>query len=251
MPLLPDGDRMKKHIPNLFTLGNLLCGCLAVLVLLESETLLAKTWFDPFLGAAFLVLLGAFLDFFDGFFARLLKVDGELGKQLDSLADMVTFGVVPGLIAYKFIIIMDQNAFDLCLIPLLIILMSAMRLAKFNISTEQTDSFIGVPTPANALFWIGLPFLLDWQEFENTYLVIGLALLFSYLLVCPLRLIALKFKTYGWSGNQARWVLILSSIATLITLTTITGNVLASLPIIIILYIIISVINNSFSKHGL
>ena len=242
---------MKKHIPNLFTLGNLLCGCLAVLVLLDSKTLLAKTWFDPFLGAAFFVLFGAFLDFFDGFFARLLKVDGELGKQLDSLADMVTFGVAPGLIAYKFILVMNDNAIQLCLIPLLIILMSAMRLAKFNISTEQSDSFIGLPTPANAMFWIGLPFLLNWQAFENAYAIVILTLIFSYLLICPLRLIALKFKTYGWSGNEARWVLILSSIATLITLTTITGNVLASLPIIIILYLIISVINNSFSKHGL
>jgi len=242
---------MKKHIPNLFTLGNLLCGCLACLTVLSwhYDCVLIRSQFTV---PALFVLAGAFLDFFDGFFARLLKVDGELGKQLDSLADMVTFGLVPGLIAYRLMESVIENPKSwLVLIPLSIVLMSAMRLAKFNISTNQTDSFIGIPVPANALFWIGLPFLLEWLEFSNQYLIMGLALLFSYLLVSPLKLIALKFKSFGWNGNEARWVLILLSIATLITLTTITGNVLAGLPIIIILYIIISVINNSFSKHEL
>jgi len=248
---------MKKHIPNLFTLGNLLCGCLACIFLLtyHGDCYRVKLSFEI---PAFLVLLGAFLDFFDGFFARLLGVDGEFGKQLDSLADLITFGFAPSLIATR------SLDFNVNGIPwygyfgLLIVLMSAMRLAKFNISTDQTDSFIGLPTPANALFWIGLPFLtleisnlVEMTENWNLIISVGLISISSYLLVSPLKLIALKFKSFGWKGNEARWVLIGLSIATLITLTTITGNVLASLPIIIILYIIISVINNSFSKNEL
>lgn len=243
---------MKKHIPNLFTLGNLLCGCLACIFLLTMHGNcyhIRSSYEIP----AYLVLLGAFLDFFDGFFARLLGVDGELGKQLDSLADLVTFGMVPGLIAVRSLDF-DQTGISWHgYFGLLIVLMSAMRLAKFNISTNQTDSFIGLPTPANALFWIGLPFLeLNTSfSFSNHYVAYSLIAVFSYLLVSPIRLIALKFKHYRWKGNEARWVLIFSSIATLITLTTLTGNVLASLPIVIILYIIISIVNNSLNKNEL
>ncbi len=235
---------MKKHIPNLFTLGNLLCGCLAVITLLVDHN---------FEFAAYLVLAGAFLDFFDGFAARLLHVSGELGKQLDSLADMVTFGVVPGIFAYYLVmreVVTSTEEYSpyLCIIPLVITLMSAMRLAKFNISTDQTDSFIGVPTPANTLFWIGLPFFLDYYEFNNIYLILALSIITSILLVVNYKMLALKFKTFGLKGNHGRWLLVVASLAAFITLTIITGNPLISLPIIIILYLIISVINNSLSK---
>ncbi len=233
---------MKKHIPNLFTLANLTCGVLASIVLIDKA---------DYQTAACLVLLGAFFDFFDGLFARLLNVSGELGKQLDSLADMVTFGLVPGLIGYQLCLEYSYSDSWINFIPIVVTLMSAMRLAIFNISTDQSDSFIGVPTPANTLFWIGLPFLFDYMMLGTEYTVIGLSVLSAILLVSKVKLIALKFKSFGWKGNEARWLLIVMSVATLIILKTITGNMLIALPIIIILYLIISVINNRVSKNEL
>tara|TARA_B100000768_G_scaffold176863_1_gene190256 strand:+ start:18079 stop:18786 length:708 start_codon:yes stop_codon:yes gene_type:complete len=234
---------MKKHIPTLFTLANLTCGILATICLLKTH---------DFELAAYLVLAGALFDFFDGFIARLLGVSGELGKQLDSLADLVTFGLVPGLIGFSLceeFYSASSGAYErLIYIPLIIALMSAMRLAKFNISTDQSDSFIGVPTPANALFWIGLPFLLEYIEVGDMYTVILLSILSAVLLVFKYKMLSLKFKTFGLKGNHGRWLLVLASAAGFVTLTIITGNPLISLPIIIILYLIISVINNSLSK---
>jgi len=204
--------------------------------------------------AAYLVLLGALFDFIDGLVARAVNVSGELGKQLDSLADMVTFGVVPGLIAMSLC-----NGFNpsygtglsknwFVLFPVVITLMSAMRLAKFNISTDQSDSFIGVPTPANTLFWIGMPFLLEYLGVYDMWVVIALSAVSAVWLVMNYKMLALKFSSYGMKGNHGRWLLVGASAATLIILTTITGNMLIALPIIIILYLIISVINNSLSK---
>lgn len=234
---------MKKHIPTLFTLANLTCGILATICLLKTHN---------FELAAYLVLAGALFDFFDGFIARLLGVSGELGKQLDSLADLVTFGLVPGLIGFSLceeFYSASSGAYErLIYIPLIIALMSAMRLAKFNISTDQSDSFIGVPTPANALFWIGLPFLLEYIEVGDMYTVILLSILSAVLLVFKYKMLSLKFKTFGLKGNHGRWLLVLASAAGFVRLTIITGNPLISLPIIIILYLIISVINNSLSK---
>ncbi len=234
---------MKKHIPNFFTLANLTCGILATICLLETQ---------DFERAAYLVLAGALFDFFDGFVARLLGVSGELGKQLDSLADMVTFGLVPGLIGFslcgEFYSASSGGYGWMIYIPLIITLMSAMRLAIFNISTDQSDSFIGVPTPANTLFWIGLPFLLEYLEVGEIYTVILLSILSAVLLIFKYKMLSLKFKTFGLKGNHGRWLLVVASLAAFITLTIITGNPLISLPIIIILYLIISVINNSLSK---
>ena len=234
---------MKKHIPNLFTLANLTCGILATICLLKTH---------DFELAAYLVLAGALFDFFDGFIARLLGVSGELGKQLDSLADMVTFGLVPGLIGFSLceeFYSASSGAYAwMIYLPLIITLMSAMRLAIFNISTDQSDSFIGVPTPANALFWIGLPFLLKYIEVGDIYTVILLSILSAVLLVFKYKMLSLKFKTFGLKGNHGRWLLVIASAAAFVTLTIITGNPLISLPIIIILYLIISVINNSLSK---
>lgn len=238
---------MRKHIPNLFTLANLTCGVLASIIIIQSSN---------YQTAAYLVILGAVFDFFDGFVARLLGVAGELGKQLDSLADMITFGLVPGLIGVFLCsdIAMSTGGVHpsfIIYIPIIVTLMSAMRLAIFNISTDQTDTFIGVPTPAITIFWIGIPFLLQYLNIGDHYTIILLSVLSALLLVAKFKLIALKFKSFGWKGNEARWVLIGSSVATLIFLTTITGNMLVALPIIIILYIIISVINNRLSKNEL
>lgn len=237
---------LKKHIPNAITSGNLLCGCIAVVEISKGELL----------NASLLVLLAAFLDFFDGMSARLLKVGSPLGAQLDSLADMVSFGFVPSYIAFSLLQDADIHPI-LKYIPFLIAIFSAVRLAKFNIDERQTTSFIGLPTPANALLWISIP-LITWQNksgigfidtgfmldfFNNQWIVIGLSILMSYLLVAELPLLALKFKSLDFNSNKARWILIAVSVALLCFLF------FAAIPIILILYLVLSVIENKTYKQ--
>jgi CDP-diacylglycerol--serine O-phosphatidyltransferase len=240
-----------------------------------------QTTFTPNFHLAFYwILLGLFLDFFDGFAARLLKVSGELGKQLDSLADMVTFGIAPGLIMYQFLIIifLQENLYDIdsalipeyaryyfaenkllnsplqyfALIAFLIPILSAVRLAKFNISTNQTDEFIGLPTPANALFFASLPMIFFFSPIMsewigNIYFIFIVILFFSYLLNAPIRLIALKFKSFGWKGNEYRFILLGCILLTILGALLI-NSIFIAIPIIILLYIVISIIKNSLTK---
>ncbi len=250
---------MKKNIPNALTLLNLFCGCIAVIFILNSN----------FITGAFFVFLGIFFDFFDGFAARKLNVQSELGLQLDSLADMVTSGLVPGLVIYKLLILasdskefirfsnewtstMYWSGFKLQLIPplgLLITLASAYRLAKFNIDEDQQTYFKGLPTPANALLILSLPLILEFQNNDlinaiilNQWFLIGLTLLSSWLLNSNIKLFALKFKAYGFKGNTTRYIFILLSAVLIIVLH------FAAIPIIIFLYIIMSVLDNLTSK---
>lgn len=211
---------IKKQIPNLLTLGNLTCGIYAIINALNFE--LEK--------AALLIVIAAFLDFFDGFVARLLKVDGALGKQLDSLADMVTFGLSPALII---------NALATFTHPYLsysfvfIALMSAYRLAKFNIDTRQTNSFIGVPTPFNAMLsisWIFIEHPIKDLIFSNAFGFTLYCITVSYLLVSELKLPALKFK----KGQSYLWLLIIVTVA---IISFFFVNWL-SVPIAFILYLI-------------
>jgi CDP-diacylglycerol---serine O-phosphatidyltransferase len=236
---------MKKHIPNIITLGNLFCGLMAIQTTFTSNFHLAFYW----------ILLGLFLDFFDGFAARLLKVSGELGKQLDSLADMVTFGVAPSFIIYRFLT--EINTLEgigeyLPYSAFLIAILSAVRLAKFNISTNQTDEFIGLPTPANALFFASLPMIFFFSPIMsewvgNIYFIFIVILFFSYLLNAPIRLIALKFKSFGWKGNEYRFIL-LGCILLTILASLLINSIFIAIPIIILLYIVISIIKNSLTK---
>lgn len=258
---------IKRHIPNLLTLSNLFCGILAVKAGFEGQFYLA----------AGLVVLGAVFDFFDGFAARLLKVSNEIGKQLDSLSDMVTFGVAPGVIMFTLIsnIFYDQRefvesvilggwktdtSFKEMIVPyvaFLITLASAVRLAKFNVDENQSDKFIGVPTPANSLFFISLPLIIE-EYFPKIYfsgntdylvfILLFLIILFSWLLNSNIELLALKFKTFGWKNNETRYTFIGMAIITII-LTIFLKIVYISIPIIILLYIIISIINNSNKKQ--
>jgi len=256
---------LKKHIPNILTLANLFCGMLAIEIGFSEHYFLA----------AFLLLLGAFFDFFDGFAARLLNVQGELGKQLDSFADMVTFGVAPGVVMYSFLSSFIESAYA-PYISFVIPLLSAVRLAKFNIDAKQTDKFIGLPTPANALFFVFIPLIfsmesLGWNHttfvtgiksdyFSNLfatasfsvletfkYLIIVLIMLFSYFLIAPIEMIALKFKSFGWNGNEIRFVFLGLCLVVIIT-SLLISSVFVSVPIIILLYIILSIINNLFKK---
>lgn len=235
---------MKKHIPNLLTLCNLLCGCIAIVYTLQNRL---ET-------AVLFVLLGLILDFFDGFVARILKVQSPIGKQLDSLADVVTFGVVPAFFMVEMIFKAVENDFSkteeifssglTCLAPpilpyigLLIALASAYRLAKFNIDTRQTDSFIGLPTPANALWIIFLPMIPSEWTFsllDNVWVLIGLTFLSCYLLNANIHMFALKFKKRSYKENQLQYNFIILSIILLIFLQ------FTAVPLIIGLYVLVS-----------
>lgn len=190
--------------------------------------------------------LSAIMDFFDGFVARLLKVSGELGKQLDSLADVVSFGVAPGFIFHGLAqpYVGEWAQYSFLFIPVF----SAIRLAKFNIDTRQSDSFIGVPTPANAMFIASLPLITLNDTYglssgiENGWFLLLFPLLSAYLLVAELPLLALKFKNFGWKGNEARFILIAACVLSVLLFT------FAGIAISIVLYIIISVIHNIISK---
>lgn len=244
---------MKSLIPHFFTLGNMLLGILATMAFVEHEYELGIVY-----------LAGAMLlDFFDGFVARALGVSGELGKQLDSLADVVSFGVAPSIALFSLmnfaaIDLRYDEAFDLGLIcfstpwwmyaPLLIALFSAFRLAKFNIDTRQSDSFIGLPTPANAMLILGLVYSIATEQLQIpfAYLKWGMLVfvaLSCFLLVAELPLLALKFKNFKWKGNEPRFILILSSIG-IIAWMGILG-----LSIVVLLYLFISIIDNRIHRH--
>jgi len=226
---------MFKFVPHLITSGNLFCGVLAILALGRGEFFLASN----------LVILAGVLDFFDGFAARIFKVDGDFGKQLDSLADVITFGLVPGLYLYHTLLKLNEWPFEmsyptwLVFIPLLIPVFSALRLAKFNIDTEQSSSFIGLPTPANAFWIMSLPYFMEefnYLELMNPYVLVAWALLSCFLLVSPLKLMALKVKGFGWKENASRYIFLLICLILLVVFK------FASLSIIIPFYILYSLL---------
>jgi CDP-diacylglycerol--serine O-phosphatidyltransferase len=237
--------KMKKHIPNLITLLNLFCGCIAIVFAVH----------DRFEMVALFVFLGIIFDFFDGLAARILNVRSDIGLQLDSLADMVTSGVVPGLVMFKLLEMSLSNGWDTgslvskgleisTLWPLLgfiITLASAYRLAKFNIDEDQTDSFIGLPTPANTLLIVSLPLILLFHNNEilneiilNKWFLIGLTFVSAFLLNAKLPLFALKFKNWSFKDNAIRYIFLFMSIILLATLKYL------AVPAIIVLYILLS-----------
>lgn len=213
------------------------------------------------LTAAFLVIAAAIFDFFDGFAARILSVSSPIGAELDSLADMVTFGVVPGLMLLHYLIEnlglenVNVSSFlesPILFIPLLVPVFSALRLAKFNVDTRQTDSFRGLPTPASALWVISIPLIIQympfhiWWEPENVivekWFILASAIGLSILMVSDIPLLALKFKSFGWKGNGIRYVFLIISTVLLIILQPL------AIPIILSLYLLLSVINNIAQK---
>ena len=217
---------MKKHIPNFLTLANLFTGCIGIIYVFENNLVYA----------AYAIWIAAVFDFFDGFSARLLKVSSPIGKELDSLADMVTFGVLPSFILFK---MMSGGSFEVVsYVTFSLALFSALRLAKFNIDTKQTTTFIGMPTPAAAFFVSGLPF---WQaqypELVNWQSIIAITIVLSLLLVSPIKMLALKFTEYSISNNWQRYLVILLSVITYVLLG------FKSLPVIVTLYLIISLVS--------
>ena len=244
---------IKKHIPNAITLLNLLAGLLALIHAFNGN----------YNEAFSLVCLGIFFDFWDGFFARIWKVQSPIGLQLDSLADMVTSGVVPGLVMYKMLgdIQENQSKYNLTedtyfmgVVPylgFLITLASCYRLAKFNVDTRQTDSFIGLPTPANALLIMSIPMIQFHSEFEwlvdflsNPYVLVGITVLSSYLLNAEIPLFSLKVKNFSWEKYKMQVVFLIISVILIALLEFI------AIPIIILLYVILSVVNNTILKKA-
>lgn len=244
---------IKKHIPNTITLLNLLCGSIATIFAVQGNLIMA----------AIFVGLGIFFDFFDGLAARLLQVKSELGLQLDSLADMITSGVVPGIIMFqlfrKALPAAEVEPFDweagqgllewnfpiAALTGLLVTLASGYRLAKFNIDERQTDSFIGLPTPANALLIISLPLILTFQpspEFFtiilNQWFLLALTIFSSFMLNAEVPLFALKFSTWSFGENKVRYLFLIYCLLLLIFMH------FAAIPVIIVSYVILSLMMN-------
>lgn len=245
---------IKAQIPNFFTMLNLFCGCLAIVCITS------RSYTEAFL----LVSLGIFFDFFDGFFARKFGVAGPLGVQLDSLADMVTSGVAPGFVMFAmldsvqfhaFHPICDYEIFDgLPLVPCLgfiITLGACYRLAKFNIDTRQSDSFIGLPTPANSLFFMSLPVILEGSKaewmmsvFSNQWILITMVLLSAYVMNAEIPLFSLKIKNFSFAKYKLQVFFLIISVVMLVFLQ------ILAVPLIILFYVLLSVFNNIANKKA-
>ena len=187
-----------------------------------------------------MILAGAAFDFLDGFTARILNAKSELGKQLDSLADLVTFGVLPALILYT--LAANLNNSWISYLPLMIAIAAAIRLAKFNIDDRQTNYFIGLPTPAVALLVASIPFVMDEEHISgqlNIYSITGLSIFLSVMMLSPVKLIAFKFSHYNWKENEPKYILILLFLVLVFYLSFL------SIPLIFLLYLIFSI----FSKY--
>lgn len=241
----------RKHVPNLITMLNLSSGVIALVYAFETNLQMAFFW----------VCMGIFFDFWDGFFARIFKAQSAIGLQLDSLADMVTSGVVPGVVMFKMLEgIMQDEMFDLSwdsmylvTIPFLgfiITLASCYRLAKFNVDSRQTDSFIGLPTPANALFIMSLPLIANRTESDmiftfisNPYVLVGITLLSAYMLNAEIPLFSLKVKYFNWETNKIQIIFLILAVLLLFFFQYL------GIPLIILSYVLISAITNKFSPR--
>ncbi len=226
---------MKKHIPNFFTISNLAFGCIAIVYIFKRQAYISS----------FLVFAALIFDFLDGFLARKLKAGSPIGKELDSLADLVTFGVAPGMLVYSYLRSPDVGywAFLAFLLPIF----SAIRLARFNV-TEKQSHFSGLPTPANAFFWMSFPcmFLLgknnDIYDFfyeifhGSEWRLISVVLFFSVLMVSNIKMMSFKFSNFGMKDNWDRYLFLGISLILFLILQ------LTALPIIVFLYLIISLV---------
>lgn len=245
---------MVKQVPNFITSLNILCGSIAILFAVSGDLILASLF----------VFLGIFFDFFDGLAARLLNAQSEVGLQLDSLADVITSGVAPGVVMFQLMNmafvgrmqtlteVFSSEGWNvgpynyLPLIGLLLIVGAAYRLAKFNVDTRQTSGFIGLPTPANALLVLSLPLILEYQYSElaesiilNPWVLIGLTILGCILMNAEIPLFALKFKTWDFKSNSIRYIFLILCVLLLVLLKFV------GIPIIILLYIVLSLISNA------
>jgi CDP-diacylglycerol--serine O-phosphatidyltransferase len=235
-------NRISRHIPNLLTCGNLFSGCVASVFGLIGDYRMALLF----------IVLGATFDFFDGMTARLLHVSGPLGKELDSLADDITFGFAPSTIVFSLMWMVDYPGW---LEPLwdyipysafLIAVFSALRLGKFNIDPRQSSSFIGLPTPANALFWASLAagsqdFLIS--DNFNVLMLLSMVIIMSLLLVSEIPMFSLKFKHLSWRDNKVSYLFLLVCIPMFFIFK------LSAFAAIIVWYIVLSVLTCGRFSH--
>lgn len=245
---------MKKHVPNAITTLNLICGCLAITNAFTGELYVS----------AILIFVGTILDFMDGAAARLLKVSNPLGEQLDSLSDMISFGLAPGIILFQYVnhlhAVNPSNLISsyswLPYLAFFIPVFSSFRLAKFNIDTRQTSSFIGLPTPANAGFFIFIVVVYFFPDFpqliptknlilpliSNPIVMLGLGIVFSFLLLAEIPMFSLKMKSLKWKGNELPLTFILLFFLLLILVS------IVAFPLILILYIFWSIVAKYTTK---
>lgn len=225
---------MSKHIPNLLTISNLICGCIALYFTFQGELVFT----------AYLIGLAAIFDFMDGAAARLLNVSNPIGKELDSLADMVSFGLVPGSVVFHLLEegTLSQYSFMAILIPIF----SAYRLAKFNVDENQNENFIGLPTPANCLVFVSIPLITTFNSestiaylFEIPEILLIITILMSLVLVSRINMFSLKFKNLKFEDNKFRFFLITMSIILL------TWLEFSAIPIIILLYMMMSIVKRT------
>lgn len=235
---------MKKHIPNILTSMNVLSGCIACVMAFEGNYLWVVIW----------VIIAAICDFFDGFSARLLNAHSPIGKDLDSLADMVSFGLAPSILVFRYLSdsqtinsIASPVAQYIPYISFMLAIFSALRLANFNVDQRQTTSFIGLNTPANALFWISLCYGLNINKLmipdsTSSFLVIGLVVILSFLLTAEIPMFSLKTKSFKLKGNELRYALFVFIIIAVI----LWG--LLGIAAGVIMYIILSVLSNLIQR---
>lgn len=217
---------MKRHIPNTITLLNQLSGIIAVMAAYNSR-------FDL---ALLFMLIGALFDFFDGAAARLLHVSSPMGKELDSLADVISFGLLPGMIAFRLLAPLADTWQYLPYAGFVITLFSTLRLAKFNIDTRQTDSFVGLATPANAILWAGAAYAYPTLLASvSAWWILLAAVVSSYLLVSEIPMLSLKFHNFRWAENRLRYVFLMGAVVLAAIFT------LRSLPLIIVWYIVLNI----------
>ena len=251
-----------KNIPNFFTLLNLVFGCIAIVYTLQVGQSIVilndqSGAFDPYFpeklawGSMF-IFLAAIVDFLDGFVARLFKATSKMGEQLDSLSDLVSFGVAPGMVLYQLLRLsyaQQENGLDvsfMALLPAFIFTAAAAwRLAKFNISTDQGNNFIGLPAPSAGLLIASFPLIIWYEYFGiqqiliNKWFLYGVIFLVSYLMVSRLPLLALKFKDFTFRNNKARFIVIGLS-ALIIIVLALLKTIWLAWPVIIVMYIILS-----------
>lgn len=217
---------MKNHVPNTITCANLFSGCIGITFAFRGDLQIA----------AYFVILSGIFDFFDGMVARLLNAHSAIGKDLDSLADVVSFGVLPGVIMFQLLKVSDYTSFYLPYLGFLITVFSALRLAKFNNDERQTEDFIGLNTPMNTFFICSLPFIaIDYPSvIGSTLLLIGIIAITCYLLVSEFKLFSLKFKSLGWAENRLKFIFLICSLSLIIALQFV------AIPFVLLLYLIFS-----------
>lgn len=258
-----------RNLPNILTLINLLLGCIAITYVYYDHMVIIDQQRNTYINigrmevAGFCIFIAAVIDFFDGFVARMLKAQTEIGKQLDSLADVVTFGVVPGIIMYQLIArsyYASADAFDYPVLYFTIAFIipagAAWRLAKFNLNTNSASDFSGLPTPAAALFMASLPMLILRDEFgmstllNNKWILLSIAVAITYLMVSNIPMMSLKIKSFGFAENKWTYVLIIISAFLALLSVLILQSIYIIIPVVIIGYILLSIIKN-ITQNGI